>query len=161
MKLIPDLVSQGYKLMTVSELAAAKNVTLQNTTYSQFWDSQLQAGTFRDITVIRILQMEAMHQMDLRVLRTLNLQTTVLQTVLMSVTEVLPMEILLMAAVTAVLGIPAETALQEMEVIQKIMTLAMTAPVMMTRETVETLDTMIPETTMMRIPATIRTIHTK
>ena len=48
-----------------------------------------------------------------------------------------------MAAVTAVLGIPAETALQEMEVIQKIMTLAMTAPVMMTRETVETLDTMI------------------
>ena len=105
--------------------------------------------------------MEAMHQMDLRVLRTLNLQTTVLQTVLMSVTEVLPMEILLMAAVTAVLGIPAETALQEMEVIQKIMTLAMTAPVMMTREIVETLDTMIPETTMMRIPATIRMIHTK
>lgn len=45
LKLIPDLVSQGYKLMTVSELAAAKNVTLQNTTYSQFWDSQLQAGT--------------------------------------------------------------------------------------------------------------------
>ena len=28
LKLIPDLVSQGYKLMTVSELAAAKNVTL-------------------------------------------------------------------------------------------------------------------------------------
>ena len=45
LKLIPDLVAQGYKLMTVSELAAAKNVTLQNTTYSQFWDSQLQAGT--------------------------------------------------------------------------------------------------------------------
>lgn len=45
LKLIPDLVAKGYKLMTVSELAAAKNVTLQNTTYSQFWDSQLQAGT--------------------------------------------------------------------------------------------------------------------
>ena len=45
LKLIPDLVSQGYKLMTVSELAAAKNVTLQNASYSQFWDSQLQAGT--------------------------------------------------------------------------------------------------------------------
>lgn len=44
LRLIPDLVAQGYKLMTVSELAAAKNVTLQNTTYSQFWDSQLQAG---------------------------------------------------------------------------------------------------------------------
>ena len=45
LKLIPDLVAKGYKLMTVSELAAAKNVTLQDTTYSQFWDSQLQAGT--------------------------------------------------------------------------------------------------------------------
>ena len=44
LKLIPDLVAQGYKLMTVSELAAAKDVTLQNTTYSQFWDSQLTAG---------------------------------------------------------------------------------------------------------------------
>lgn len=45
LKLIPDLTAQGYKLMTVSELAAAKNVTLQNASYSQFWDSQLQAGT--------------------------------------------------------------------------------------------------------------------
>lgn len=45
LRLIPDLTAKGYKLMTVSELAAAKNVTLQNTTYSQFWDSQLQAGT--------------------------------------------------------------------------------------------------------------------
>lgn len=45
LRLIPDLVAKGYKLMTVSELAAAKDVTLQNTTYSQFWDSQLQAGT--------------------------------------------------------------------------------------------------------------------
>lgn len=44
LKLIPDLVAQGYKLMTVSELAEAKDVTLQNTTYSQFWDSQLTAG---------------------------------------------------------------------------------------------------------------------
>ena len=44
LKLIPDLVAKGYKLMTVSELAAAKNVTLQNTTYNQFWDSQLTAG---------------------------------------------------------------------------------------------------------------------
>ena len=45
LKLIPDLIAKGYKLMTVSELAAAKDVTLQNTTYSQFWDSQLAAGT--------------------------------------------------------------------------------------------------------------------
>lgn len=45
LRLIPDLVAQGYKLVTVSELAMAKNVELQNTTYSQFWDSQLEAGT--------------------------------------------------------------------------------------------------------------------
>lgn len=44
LRLIPDLVAQGYKLVTVSELAMAKNVELQNTTYSQFWDSQLEAG---------------------------------------------------------------------------------------------------------------------
>lgn len=44
LKLIPDLIAKGYKLVTVSELAEAKNVTLQNTTYSQFWDSQLEAG---------------------------------------------------------------------------------------------------------------------
>lgn len=44
LRLIPDLIAQGYKLVTVSELAMAKNVELQNTTYSQFWDSQLEAG---------------------------------------------------------------------------------------------------------------------
>ena len=30
--------------MTVSELAAAKGVTLQNANYSDFWDSSLQKG---------------------------------------------------------------------------------------------------------------------
>lgn len=44
-KFIPELVEKGYKLMTVSELAAAKGVTLQNTTYADFWDSELSAGT--------------------------------------------------------------------------------------------------------------------
>ena len=44
LKLIPDLTAQGYKLMTVSELAAAKDVTLQSASYSDFWDSSLQAG---------------------------------------------------------------------------------------------------------------------
>ena len=43
-KLIPDLVAQGYKLVTVSELAAAKDVTLQNASYTDFWDSSLEAG---------------------------------------------------------------------------------------------------------------------
>ena len=43
-KMIPELVQKGYKLMTVSELAAAKGVTLQNTCYSDFWDSSLQKG---------------------------------------------------------------------------------------------------------------------
>ena len=43
-KLIPALIDQGYKLVTVSELAEAKDVTLQSTSYSDFWDSSLQAG---------------------------------------------------------------------------------------------------------------------
>ncbi len=43
-KMIPELVQKGYKLMTVSELAAAKRVTLQGANYSDFWDSSLQKG---------------------------------------------------------------------------------------------------------------------
>lgn len=43
-KLIPELVNEGYKLVTVSELAAAKDVTLQSASYSDFWDSSLHAG---------------------------------------------------------------------------------------------------------------------
>ena len=43
-KLSPELVNEGYKLVTVSELAAAKDVTLQSASYSDFWDSSLQAG---------------------------------------------------------------------------------------------------------------------
>lgn len=43
-KMIPELVQKGYKLMTVSELAAAKGVTLQGANYSDFCDSSLQKG---------------------------------------------------------------------------------------------------------------------
>ena len=43
-KMIPELVQKGYKLMTVSELAAAKGVALQGANYSDFWDSSLQKG---------------------------------------------------------------------------------------------------------------------
>ena len=43
-KMIPELVQKGYKLMTVSELAAAKGVTLKGANYSDFWDSSLQKG---------------------------------------------------------------------------------------------------------------------
>ena len=43
-KLIPALLDQGYKLVTVSELAEAKDVTLQSASYTDFWDSSLQAG---------------------------------------------------------------------------------------------------------------------
>lgn len=43
-KMIPELVQKGYKLMTVSELAAAKGVTLQGANYFDFWDSSLQKG---------------------------------------------------------------------------------------------------------------------
>lgn len=43
-RLIPDLVAKGYKLVTVSELAEAKGVTLQSAQYSDFWDSSLRNG---------------------------------------------------------------------------------------------------------------------
>ena len=43
-ELIPDLIAQGYKLVTVSEMAAAKNVTLQPAKYAEFWQSALDAG---------------------------------------------------------------------------------------------------------------------
>ena len=36
LRLIPDLIAQGYKLVTVSEMAAAKNVTLQPAKYAEF-----------------------------------------------------------------------------------------------------------------------------
>lgn len=45
LRLIPDLTEQGYKLVTLSELAEAKNVTLQNARYSDFWDSTLASGS--------------------------------------------------------------------------------------------------------------------
>ena len=44
LRLIPDLIAAGYKLVTVSELAAAKGVNLQVASYSDFWDSSLSAG---------------------------------------------------------------------------------------------------------------------
>lgn len=44
LQIIPQLVEKGYKLMTVSELAAAKGVKLQNASYADFWDSSLSKG---------------------------------------------------------------------------------------------------------------------
>lgn len=44
LRLIPDLVAQGYKLVTVSEMAEAKGVTLQPASYADFWDSNLASG---------------------------------------------------------------------------------------------------------------------
>lgn len=43
-KLIPDLLEKGYKLMTVSELAEAKGVDLQYASYTDFWDSSMESG---------------------------------------------------------------------------------------------------------------------
>ena len=43
-RLIPDLIARGYKLVTVSEMAEAKNVTLQNACYVDFWPSTLSKG---------------------------------------------------------------------------------------------------------------------
>lgn len=44
LRIIPELVAQGYKLVTVSELAEAKGVDMQYAQYTDFWDSNLQAG---------------------------------------------------------------------------------------------------------------------
>lgn len=44
LRLIPDLTEKGYKLVTLSELAEAKDVDLQNALYVEFWDSTLAAG---------------------------------------------------------------------------------------------------------------------
>lgn len=40
-RLIPDLIAKGYRLVTVSELAQAKNVTLQAASYTDFWERSL------------------------------------------------------------------------------------------------------------------------
>ena len=45
LKLIPDLVAKGYKLVTVSEMAEAKGVELQNARYIDFWQSSLDNGS--------------------------------------------------------------------------------------------------------------------
>lgn len=42
--IIPALIEQGYRLVTLSELADAKGVDLQNAEYTDFWDSSLAAG---------------------------------------------------------------------------------------------------------------------
>ena len=43
-RIIPELIDRGYKLVTVSEMAEAKDVELQVASYSDFWDSSLAAG---------------------------------------------------------------------------------------------------------------------
>ena len=62
LRLIPDLIAQGYKLVTVSEMAAAKNVTLQPAKYAEFWQSALDAGYvpgYMEMALLRTLpQME-------------------------------------------------------------------------------------------------------
>lgn len=44
LRLIPDLIAKGYKLVTLSEMAAAKDVDLQDALYTDFWDSTLATG---------------------------------------------------------------------------------------------------------------------
>ena len=43
-RIIPELIEQGYKLVTISEMAEAKNVILQHASYSDFWASSLANG---------------------------------------------------------------------------------------------------------------------
>lgn len=44
LRFIPDLIAQGYKFVTVSEMAEAKNVDLQNACYIDFWQSTIDRG---------------------------------------------------------------------------------------------------------------------
>lgn len=44
LKIIPELIARGYKLVTVSELAQAKGVDLQLASYTDFWQSSLENG---------------------------------------------------------------------------------------------------------------------
>lgn len=43
-RFIPDLMAQGYKFVTVSEMAEAKDVDLQNACYIDFWQSTIDRG---------------------------------------------------------------------------------------------------------------------
>lgn len=43
-RIIPELINMGFKLVTVSEMAEAKNVTLQNASYNNFWQDILDEG---------------------------------------------------------------------------------------------------------------------
>ena len=44
-RIIPELIERGYKLVTISEMAEAKNVRLQNAPYTDFWNTSLVGGT--------------------------------------------------------------------------------------------------------------------
>ncbi|MDO4649452.1 MAG: polysaccharide deacetylase family protein [Eubacteriales bacterium] len=44
-RIIPELVEKGYRLVTFSEMAEAKHVTLQSTLYIDFWQSTLNSGS--------------------------------------------------------------------------------------------------------------------
>ena len=50
MRIIPELVNMGFRLVTLSEMAEAKGVVLQNTSYSDFWQSSLNAGLVKGYT---------------------------------------------------------------------------------------------------------------
>ena len=43
-RIIPELIERGYKLVTISEMAEAKNVKLQNAPYTDFWNTSLASG---------------------------------------------------------------------------------------------------------------------
>lgn len=43
-RIIPELIERGYKLVTISEMAEAKNVSLQNAPYTDFWSVSLASG---------------------------------------------------------------------------------------------------------------------
>lgn len=64
LKIIPELIEKGYKLVTVSEMAAAKGVKLQNASYSDFWDSSLQNGLVAGYDPDSLTQMSGISSFD-------------------------------------------------------------------------------------------------
>lgn len=149
-KLIPELVNEGYKLVTVSELAAAKDVTLQSASYSDFWDSSFRQDVLPVMRETPVIQQTAVILLtEVQLLMTALLQTVppqIVQTSVMvpqtvqSVTDrtVLLMEVVMdqmvpqTEAVTDRMVLPTETMMMEATMTEAMMMAPMTMVPMMT-----------------------------
>lgn len=120
LRLIPDLIAQGYKLVTVSEMAEAKNVTLQNARYVDFWPSTLSNGGvpgYQEVPMRQLLQTEQMvHLMQAQILLTevqipqmevgiIRMEVQTMEVMMMEVrmTEVMMMEVQMIRKITVMI----------------------------------------------------------